>query len=528
MTAPAFTQYSSIQPWLSTAPGWIPQPDQVRIQSYQKYEEIYWASEEGFVEVMRGDNENPVFMPTARTIVNTVDRYTAPGFGWTITAPMAADGSTGGGGDSTVVQVAQLAFEALFTREQFLSKFASNKLKGLFRGDWLWHIIADDTKALGRRLKIMTVDPGAYFPVYEADIKEGGDPEKIVKVHLAETLTMNNQEYVSRMTYERLFDADGNQTAIVRSHQMFKPDEWAGTKASPVATVLPAEELPPEIPAIPVYHLKNIDPTAPFGSSELRGLESVLLGVNQTVSDEDATLALEGLGVYATDGGAPRDANGTEVDWIFGPGRVLTNAVNLRRINGAGSIAPYGDHYNRLVDAARQAVGASDAAVGKIDSSTAESGIALALQLAPMMAHTATKDQHIVDVHAQMFHDLCFWLTVYEELPLLGTGEGGELTPAVVVTPTIGNKIPVNRKQVLEEILTMRLATPSLISMQTAHKIMREAGFALEDNELELILKENEEFMNNLNGEQDDQDEDARRAAEGAGAEDNEDEDVPV
>lgn len=511
MTAPTFTQWSTIEPWLGQAPGWVPEADKVRIQAYQKYEEIYWSSEEGYLEVMRGDNENAIFMPTARTLINAVDRYTAPDFGWTITAPGAEATDTAASGP---VQIAQLAFEALFTREQFLSKFASNKLKGLYRGDWLWHIIADDTKALGRRIKIMAVDPGAYFPVTEAMIKEGGDDEKIVRVHLAEPITMNNQEYVSRMTYERVLDEDGNQIGLTRMHAIYKPDEWSGTAAGPVATILPLEELPDEIPAIPVYHLKNIDPTAPFGSSELRGLESTLLGINQTISDEDLTLALEGIGVYATDSGAPRDEQGNPVDWIMGPGRFLINSGNLRRINGATNISAYGDHYTRMYDAVRGALGASDAALGKVDSAIAESGIALALQFAPMLAHTKAKDQHILDVHGQMFHDLCYWLTVYEELPLLMSGEGGELTPAVMVQPTIGNKIPINRKQVLDEVITMRMATPALVSMATAIRLLREAGFDLEENEFELVMKENEELLANFGGEQDDANADDRRAQE--------------
>lgn len=519
MTSPTvFTQWSTIEPWLGQAPGWVPEADKVRIQAYGKYEEIYWASEEGFIEVLRGDNENPIFMPTARSLINTVDRYTAPDFSYAITAPGAEPGDTAASGP---VQIAQLAFEGLFAREQFFSKFASNKLKGLYRGDWLWHIIADDLKPLGRRIKLMAVDPAAYFPVYEADIKEGGDPDKIVRVHLAEPITLNKQEYVSRMTYERVFDDDGNQTEIIRSHQIYKPDEWAGTAAAPFATVLAPLPLPPEIPAIPVYHLKNIDPTAPFGSSELRGLESVMLGINQTISDEDLTLALEGIGVYASDGGAPRDANGNEVDWIMGPGRVLTQAPNLRRISGATNLQAYGEHYNRLVDAVRSALGASDAAVGKVDSATAESGIALALQLAPIIAHTKSKDQHIIDVHAQMFHDLCFWLTVYEELPLLMSGEAGSLTPAVTVQPTVGNKIPINRKQVLDDITTMRLTTPPLISMATSIRLLREAGYALEENELELVIAEMAQF-GNLNNEEDDAEEQARRDEEA------EEEEVPA
>src|ERR1044072_4147208 len=137
------------------------------------------------------------------------------------------------------------------------------------------------------------------------------------------------------------------------------------------------------------------------------------------------------------------------------------------------------------------ALGASDAAIGKVDSATAESGIALALQLAPMVAHTKPKDQHIIDVHAQMFYDLCFWLAVYEELPmLLMSGESGQTIPSVIVQPTIGTKIPINRKQILDEIIAMRLSTPPLVSLQTAVKLLRQAGYDLEENEAELILAE--------------------------------------
>jgi hypothetical protein len=507
MTAPGvFTQYSTIEPWLGTAPGWIPTADSLRIRAYQKYEEIYWSSEEGFTQLLRGDNDNPVFMPTAKTLVNTVNRYTAPAFNWAVSAPE--------GVSEEAVTIAELAFENLFAREAFLSKFNSNKLQGLFRGDWLWHIIADDAKPLGRRIKIMPIDPAAYFPVYESDVREDGDPERIVKVHLAEPQMRDDQEVVSRMTYERIFDEAGNQTAIIRSHAIYKPDEWTATDARPIAVVLPPEPLPDIIPAIPVYHLKNVDPTAPFGSSELRGIESVLLGINQTISDEDAALALDGIGIYATDGGAPRDQSGNEVDWVFGPGRVLIHANNLRRVNGTSSVTPFGDHYNRLVSAVREAVGASDAAVGKIDASTAESGIALIMQLKPIIAHTAEKDQHIIDVHAQMFYDLCFWLAEYEELPLLMTGEGGQTIPLVTVTPVIGEKIPVNRKQIVDEIISLRSLVPAAISLATAHKMMREAGIPLEENELELILAEQEQLVANVNGERSDEEEDQRRAEE--------------
>lgn len=511
MTAPTFTQYSTIEPWLSIAPGWVPEADKLRISAYQKYEEIYWSSEEGFTDVLRGDNENPILMPTARTIVNTVNRYTAPEFGYMI------EPREGGGTDQALL-VARIAFESLFTREEFFSKFAASKCKGLRMGDWpVWHILADDTKPLGRRITIQTVDPASYFPVYETDRDPSGDPDKLVAVHLVETLQVNNQERVSRLTYERLFDANGVQTGIQVSHGIFKPDAWTAATAAPESVIIAPKLLPESIPAIPVYHLKNLDPTDPFGSSELRGLESVLLGINQTISDEDAALALDGIGVYATDNGAPRDQNGNEVDWILGPGRVLIHAAGLKRISGATSVAPFGDHYARLLDAVRDAVGASDVAMGKTDTATAESGIALLMRLGPILAHTKDKDRHIIDVHAHLFHDLCFWLAEYEELPmLLTTGEGGETVPSVLITPTIGDKIPTNLKSVITDVVQLRAMTPPLISMETSIRLLREAGMDLADNELDLIVKENEEILANFNGEQDDADGDARRQEEGS------------
>lgn len=479
MTQPVFTQWSTVAPFVEGAlPSWVPPADQLRIASYLKYEQIYWTSEEGFSAVLRGDNANPVMVPTARTLCNTVNRYTAPGFTFTIE-----------GADASAVQVAQIAFTKLFTRERFKAQFHGAKAKWIRQGDWCWHIIADPTKPAGRRLTLDTVDAGAYFPVYESEVIQGGDPDKVVKVHLAEQVIVGSDVLVSRLTYTKTTAEDGTAT-ITRSHGLFKLDKW-WQATTPVRVILADEPLPPEIQSIPVYHLRNLDDTMPFGSSEMRGLESALLAINQTISDEDLTLALEGLGVYATDGGAPLDENGNETDWIMGPGRVLTNANGLRRLSGAGSVAPYGDHFERLVTAVRQAVGASDVAVGKVDATTAESGVALLLQLGPLLAYTGEKDDTIVDVHAQMFYDLCFWLAVYEELPtLLTTDSTGQTVPSVTIIPVIGSKIPVNVKEIIERVIALRNAVPPVISLATAHQWLREAGVVLADNELELLQQE--------------------------------------
>src|SRR3546814_6544261 len=46
------------------------------------------------------------------------------------------------------------AFNQLFSREAFPSKYNSNKRYGLIRGDWAFHITADDTKLPGERISL--------------------------------------------------------------------------------------------------------------------------------------------------------------------------------------------------------------------------------------------------------------------------------------------------------------------------------------------------------------------------------------
>lgn len=470
MTTPGtWTPYSTIEPFLGLLPGWVPALDKQRIGAYLKYDQIYWSSMEGFEQILRGDNENPVFMPTARTLVNTLDRYTCPQFTYRVE------------GTGTPAQLVDLALKALFEREQFTSLFNAFKREGGKLGDALLHIVADKNKPVGRRLSLYKVDPAAYFPVYDLD-----DPNRIVKVHLAEQVVEGSDTFVSRLTYEKVLNPDGSAT-IMRSHGLYKSDgEWWGL-ATPERIILAEEPLDALIRSFPVYHYKNGHQTEPFGSSHMRGLESVFAGISQSASDEDLTLAIEGLGLYATDGGAPVDENGKETEYIVGPARVLTHANGLRRVSGVGSVTPYGDHIDRLEDAAYNSVGASDVALGK--DTTAEAGIALQIRLGPIMATTGTLDDELLGLMTQFFYDLQFWLQVYEELPLITNVEGKDV-PAVSVVPVIGQKMPVNLTEVITQVVALRNCVPPVISIRTSLSLLRAAGMDIpEDEETQLLTE---------------------------------------
>jgi hypothetical protein len=53
--------------------------------------------------------------------------------------------------------------------------------------------------------------------------------------------------------------------------------------------------------------------------------------------------------------------------------------------------------------------------------------------------------------------------------------------------PVFGDKIPPNKRQVLEDTLMMLEAVPPLISVQTAHRNLTKVGYDFDEDEIKLI-----------------------------------------
>jgi hypothetical protein len=460
--AQVFTPYSTIAPFFGSAkPAWVPPLEQERIASYQMYEEIYWNHPETFSLVARGAENQSIYVPSARTIVDATDRYTGNGLNFQV--------SPGVGTPADVLE-AQLAFSTLFKRERFFSIFQAQKLYGIIRGDSIWHITADENKLPGERISLRTVDPASYFPVYDDD-----NLDRIIKIHLAEQFVdpEGNKVFVRRQTYER--DDAGN---IVSTLAVFELKDWELDTTRPVRVIAGPTTLPPDITAFPVYHIKNFEePGNPFGSSEIRGFERIMAAVNQSVSDEDIALALEGLGIYTTDMGRPVDDEGNPVSWILGPGRVLENAGDFKRVNGIGSVAPYGDHIERLIRFLREASSTSDSTIGRVNVQVAESGIALALEMSPMLAKAGKKDVSILDTLAQMFYGLQRWMKVFDSVDVT----------ACEILPTLGEKLPVNRTALIKDLAALVSTEPPIMSTQTAREILAKNGVEFAPDEADRI-----------------------------------------
>jgi hypothetical protein len=455
MTQPgAFTPYSTVKPWLTTPPSWVPPTDQDRISAYQLYEELYWSHVATTYKVMTRDTQedSPIYVPTSRIIVETMNRYV--GKDMTVTVQPES-------GSPATRTLAQQQLAALFARERFDSRYDGNKRYGIIRGDWCWHILADPNKAPGTRLRILPVDPASYYPIYDDN-----DQDRILGVHLAERILRGDTFFVKRQTYRKT-----DTGRITSETAIFEEDAWFEGDAKAVEQVENLHDLDPLITAIPVYHIPNFyAPNDPWGSSDLRGLETVAAGINQSVTDGDLALALMGLGVYATDQpGTPIDPQtGLARDWFIYPGAVIENSKGLRKVEGVTNMAGYDSHIPRLWQFMQEAAGANPAAMGRVEVDVAESGVALFLQLAPVLSKATEKDRLIKDVHTQMMYDLQRWFQVYE---------GVNFTDVLLV-PTFGDKLPTNKKAEADLVSVLMSIIPPVLSAQSARSYLASKGFA--------------------------------------------------
>lgn len=480
-----FTPYSTVVPLMGALPSWLTAQDAIRLESYRLYDQMYWSVPETFKLTWRGGEDNPIYVPSAKIIIEACNRYLAVGFDYTL------QGAPGGGGDATKA-AARLALDTLFRRERFYSKFSTAKRYGLIRGDAILHLKADPAKPAGRRISIMEVDPGSYFPIYEDQ-----DPDKLVGVHLVDQWVpdpLKPQEVViRRQTYRKEVAGVGANATITSELTYWELGGWddrlgSGQKLKKMPGGTPVFALPPQITSFPVYLWRNqLEPLNPYGSSELRGLERISGAVNQAISDQELALALAGLGTYATNSASPVDENGDETDWVIAPASVVelkgTKAdVFFERVDGIKSVTPSIDHLNWLWARIKESSATPDIATGVVDVAVAQSGIALILQMGPILAKNAEKEDEILGTADHLFYDLLNgWLPAYEGLAFDG----------VDAVPTVGDPMPVDRSAVIGEIVALLSTVPPVISTETARAILRDKlGYEFSDTEAVAVINE--------------------------------------
>lgn len=464
------TPYASVLDMFASVPEWAGDEDGRRIAAYKVYDDIYWSVPLTFKLVQRGTEAQPIYVPTGRTIVDTTNRYIANNFSFIM------DPDLGTPDDQTAFKSALIA---LFQRERFYAKFNQNKRAGLIKGDWCFHITANGLKPAGRRIRIDTLDPGAYFKVMHPD-----DASNVVAVHIAEQVEVGDDTFIKRQTYTRGADPmenDGSDTSIWNSTGLFELDApWRDVNTTPSVVIRPPEQLPPEIQAIPIYHFKNIEtPGEAYGFSELRGFERVMAAVNQAISDEELALALEGLGMYATTSGPPTDNDGNPSNWRLGPGRVveIPAGTEFNRVDGIGSVTPYMDHIGFLINSIKEASATPDVSIGKVDVAVAESGVSLLMQMGPMLSKAEERETGISDSAGQMLYDLKAFFAAYEGF-----------TSQAYAVPVFGAKLPVDRNARITEILS--IAAAGVSSTEWAREELGKYDYVFPEDEGDTINEE--------------------------------------
>lgn len=450
-----FTPYSNITPMIVEEETWAPEAERERIASYAVYDQLYWSFRHA-LKLALGDDRDPIYIPTPRTIVDSTAHFLLKGLQ---IVPKTK-------GDATPIA---LALDDLFKRERFLSRFHANKLAGTRRGDWVFHMTADPTKPAGKRVSITPIDPGSYFPIWNDDDITKLEGMDIVDMWIGE----DGLPKVHRLRYRYEYYPGGKRVLV--SEGVYEVEGWWKGKAAKVVQILQNEyALPNSLDTIPVFHFLNIEEADnPFGSSELRGFEGLIQAINQGMTDEDMALALEGLGAYATDAAPPQDNQGNDLPWMIAPGQVLEvpGSQYFKRIEGVGSVQPMQDHYKTLTDALYEASGTFRPS--QVDVLTAESGVAMAIKFMPTMAKIEMRDQLGLDILEQFFYNWRRWVTEFDKVVLTGTESDLDIS--------IGEKLPESRKEKLNELNNMK--DRDVISAAYYRDEMAKLGYTFPDHE---------------------------------------------
>jgi hypothetical protein len=467
-TLGVMTPYSTVTPLISGTESshvWAPPLEQERIAAYQKYEELYWNNPTAFRLEMRGDELNPIYVPTPKAIVDSTSHFVMKG----LELKMTNEGD-------------QAKLDKFLKREKFYTKFHTAKHSGVVRGDYVFHMTADPNKPDGDRVSIESIDPGSYFPVYDSD-----SPDDIIGVDIVDQFTPEEGVIkVLRQRYLYIY-INGRRRVTSELVMLDSTNWWHPEWQNIIKTLIPQKLLPESINTIPVYHFRNFDWQGQlYGSSELRGFERLLASVNQATTDEDTALALEGLGVYATTAPKPEDAEGNEEEWSIAPGRVLEIPpdTEFKRVDGVGSVKPFQDHVQFLIDSAFESSGTFRPS--NIDVQVAQSGIALAIKFLPTMAKIEQREEEATAVLQQMFFDWGSWENEYENVQFTG----GEVEVNIV----LGDKLPKNKVETLNELNNM--LDRKVISKEYYRQVMVEKfGYTFPDNIDQQVLNEQKDIL---------------------------------
>ena len=455
------------------------QNDSERLQAYDFYENLYRNAASELEIELRGEDQNPVLIPNGRKIVEATNRFLGVNMDYYVEPTISV----------SLVDGIDAYFKEMFVREKLIGKFNSNKRWGLVRGDAYFYVYADPAKPFGRRISITELDPRRVFEIEDHPT----DPSELTGVHIVDLVqdprdTKPEKKVARRRTFRKLYNEMNVAVAISSELTFWEIGKW-DDRTPAVREKMeqvpypeleePAFMLPPTINKLPVYKWSNDPaPNSSWGTSQLSGMETPLYAINQSLSDEDATLVFQGLGMFVTDAAPPQDAAGNTGPWNVGPQQVIeiSNGQRFDRVSGVSSTAPFAEHMNYINDNMCEAGGVPQTAIGRVDVNSVQSGIALKMELMPIIAANNEKEYQIVNMMDAMFGQIASqWLPAYET-EFFGASEAiVQEMQFAIVTVVFDDPMPKDRDAQIQEVI--QLDTANLILKSMAVSKLRELGW---------------------------------------------------
>lgn len=429
-----------------------------RISAYNLYDDFYHNRPETFRVTLRGDSDVEIYLPSTKKIINATARFLAVDFDFQIK----------GGQDKAL----KALLDNIFKREEIQKKFIKGKRSLLTRGDLVWYITADPTKPAGKRLSLNTIHPSSIFPIEDIN-----DSYRVVGYHIVDIVhdprdkTNDRTKVVARrQTYRK--EPGGGISSEAMTFELGAWDDRFLSKdeLKPVSIIMPKKLLPQQITALPVYFIPNDEPDgSTYGMSQVAGMEYIISALNQSVTYEDLSLVLQGLGVYVTTAAPPVDPiTGKPGTYKMHPGNVveMSQGDSFERVTGVASVAPFQEHLGLLDRWAMDGAGLPDMATGSVDVSVAQSGIALALKMGPIIAENEDKELTIAGKWDQLGYDLINgWLPAFEGID----------SPTSEFTTTFGDPMPVDRSAYVSEVVD--LYTAGLLLIDEVREKLEKIGY---------------------------------------------------
>jgi hypothetical protein len=161
------------------------------------------------------------------------------------------------------------------------------------------------------------------------------------------------------------------------------------------------------------------------------------------------------------------------------------------RLTGVDSITASKGHADFLDDAMQESSGTPAVAVGRPNNTSAESGVALAIEMSPVVSKGEEKEEEHLSRLTHMLYDLLTgWLPAYE-----GYNDDGTR-----VTPVFDDPVPVDRSAVVQELNT--LVSAKIVSTRTAREVAAEKlGYQFpEDEDARLAAKRRQRWTLRVRG----------------------------